>query len=70
MVKPNSTIGSYYAILKATLASSEPERFIIGYRTEQSLNEFLVASCIVATGYTSREEAVRDCEVDTSPIAA
>ena len=50
-----------YAIVKAIRTSSDPERFVVGYRTEQSLYEFLVATCIVASGYPSREEAARHC---------
>ena len=55
-----------YAIVEAVRTSSEPEHFIIGYRTEQSLHEFLVGSCIVASGYSSREEAAQNYDASQS----
>lgn len=62
-----------YAIVEQIRPTSDPERFVIAYRTEQSLHDFLVASCIVASGYRSREEAARDCEdrqLHALPVAA
>jgi hypothetical protein len=62
-----------YAIVEQVRPTSDPERFVIAYRTEQSLHDFLVASCIVGSGYRSREEASRDCENCEShalPVAA
>jgi hypothetical protein len=50
-----------YAIIEA-LSGAGRERFIIAYRSERSLQEFLVASCIVGSGYLSREQAVRSCD--------
>jgi hypothetical protein len=59
-----------YAVVEAVRTSSEPEHFIIGYRTEQSLYDFLVSSCIVASGYRSREEAAQDYYAGALPVAA
>jgi len=59
-----------YAIVEALRSNSGAERFIIAYRTEQSLHEFLVASCIVGSGYRTWEEAVRSCELAALPAAA
>ena len=70
MDSTNNSNTLYYAILKATRTSADPERFIIGYRSEQSLHEFLAASCIVASGYGSREEASHDCEIQALSLAA
>jgi hypothetical protein len=62
----NNPVSVRYAIVEAVLTSSEPEHFIIGYRTEQSLHEFLVGSCIVASGYSSREEAAQNYDAAQS----
>jgi len=59
-----------YAIVESPCSGSGLERFIIAYRTEQSLHEFLVASSIVGSGYRSREEAARSCEIAALPMAA
>ena len=66
----NNLVTVRYAIVEAIRTSSEPEQFIIGYRTEQSLHEFLVGSCIVASGYRSREEAAQDYYAEALPEAA
>lgn len=58
-----------YAIIEA-LSGAGRERFIIAYRSERCLHEFLVASCIVGSGYLCREEAVRSCEHSVLPTAA
>ena len=60
----NNSFSVRYAIVETAQASSQPERFVIGYRSEQSLLEFLVSSCIIATGYCSREDAARACGED------
>jgi hypothetical protein len=70
MDNANNPVTVRYAIVEAVLTSSEPEHFIIGYRTEQSLHEFLVGSCIVASGYRSREEAAQDYDAEPLPVAA
>ena len=57
-----------YAIIDA-LSGAGRERFIVAYRSERSLHEFLVASCILGSGYFSREEAGRICD-SVLPMAA
>jgi hypothetical protein len=69
MANNNNPFSVFYAIVEQARTAS-PERFVIAYRSEQSLREFLVSSCIVATGYHSREEAARGCEVPALLLAA
>ena len=59
-----------YAIVEETWTTADPQRFVVAYRSESSLREFLVASCIVATGYRSREEAAQGCELPALFLAA
>jgi hypothetical protein len=70
MINTNKSASLCYAIVETLRSNSGPERFVIAYRTEQSLHEFLVPSAIVASGYRSREEAVRYCEPAALPAAA
>ena len=46
-----------YAIIEALQIEPGPERFVIAYRTEQSLREFIAAPRIIAFGFSSRAEA-------------
>lgn len=70
MANKNNPFSVLYAIVEQVRTPSDPERFVIGYRTEESLREFLVESRIVASGYDSREEAARYCQAPALSMAA
>jgi hypothetical protein len=42
----------------AVIETRRNERFVIAYRNERSLREFIAAPCIVASGFASREAAM------------
>ena len=46
-----------YAIIEAIRSEAPPEFFVISYRTEQSLRLVIADFCIIATGFSSRDEA-------------
>jgi len=48
-----------YAVIEAR----RNERFVIAYRNERSLREFIAAPCIVASGFASREAALAEMAV-------
>jgi hypothetical protein len=47
-----------YAVIEALQAEAASERFVIAYRNEQSLYDVLAEACIVALGFSSREQAL------------
>lgn len=51
-----------YAVIEAIRSDAEPEFFVISYRTEQSLRLVIADFCIVATDFSSRDEALKACE--------
>jgi hypothetical protein len=59
-----------YAVIEALRTEADPERFVIAYRTEQSLHNVIAASCIVAFGFSSREEAEAGAKGWVSAAAA
>ena len=46
-----------YAVIEAFRAEGGPERFVLAYRSEQSLRDLIAAPCIAAFGFSSREDA-------------
>jgi len=44
----------------AVIETRRNERFVIAYRNERSLREFIAAPCIVASGFASREAAMAE----------
>ena len=62
--------GVQYAVIEALQSEAAPERFVVPYRNEQSLHDVLAASCIIAFGFSSREEAVASVKVCVSAAAA
>jgi hypothetical protein len=46
-----------YAVSEALRSESGFEQFVIAYRNEQLLREFIAPPCIIATGFSSRDEA-------------
>ena len=60
----------HYAVIEALKTESDPERFVIAYRNEQSLHDVIAAPCIIEYGFSSREEAVASSKVYVSTAAA
>ena len=59
-----------YAVVEALQTEAAPERFVIPYRNERSLHDVLAASCIIAFGFSSREEALASAEACVAVAAA
>ncbi len=51
-----------YAVIEAIRSDDTPEFFVISYRTEQALRLVIADFCIVATDFSSRDEALQACE--------
>lgn len=47
-----------YAVIETRRSQGRAERFVIAYRTERSLREYIAAPRIVATGFDSRDAAM------------
>ena len=59
-----------YAVIEALRTEAGPERFVIAYRSEQSLYDTMAAPCIIAFGFSSREKAVASTKASVSAAAA
>ena len=59
-----------YAVIEALRTEAGPERFVIAYRNEQSLHDTMAAPCIIAFGFSSREEAAASTKAFVSAAAA
>ena len=59
-----------YAVIEALRTEADPERFVIAYRTEQSLHNVIATPCIIAFGFSSREDAEASIKVCVSAAAA
>jgi hypothetical protein len=59
-----------YAVIEALRTEAGPERFVIAYRNEQSLHDTMAAPCIIAFGFSSREEAAANAKAHVSAAAA
>ena len=59
-----------YAVIEALRTDADPERFVIAYPTEQALHDVIAAPCIIACGFSSREEAEASRKVCLSAAAA
>lgn len=46
-----------YAVIEALQTEAGSERFVIAYRSEQALHNVIAEPCIIAFGFSSREEA-------------
>jgi hypothetical protein len=58
-----------YAVIEALQTEAGPERLVIAYRNEQSLRAVIAASCIIAFGFSSREEAAASTQVSSAAAA-
>jgi hypothetical protein len=63
-------LGMQYAVIEALQTEAGSERFVIAYRSEQSLHDVIAEPCIIAFGFSSREEAVATVEPCISLAAA
>jgi hypothetical protein len=59
-----------FAVIEALRIDTDPERFVIAYRNEQALHDLIAASCIIAFGFFSREEAEARIKASVSAAAA
>jgi thymidylate synthase len=59
-----------YAVIEALQTEAGSERFVIAYHSEQSLHDVIAEPCIIAFGFSSREEAVASAEPCVSAAAA
>ena len=62
--------GIRYAVIEALRNESSSEQFVIAYRNEQLLREFIAAPCIIATGFVSRHEAAKNLKAFIASGAA
>jgi hypothetical protein len=46
-----------YAVIEALQTEAGSERFVIAYSSEQALHNVIAEPCIIAFGFSSREEA-------------
>lgn len=59
----------HYAVIEAMRSDAQPELFVISYTTEQSLRLVIADFCIVATGFSTRNEALDACEAHVCSAA-
>lgn len=59
-----------YAVLEALQPGGGCECFVIAYRNEQLLREWIAAPCIVATGFESRNAAMKKLRARIARAAA
>jgi hypothetical protein len=59
-----------YAVIEALQTEAGSERFVIAYGSEQALHDVIAEPCIIAFGFSSREEAVATAEPCVSAAAA
>ena len=59
----------HYAIIEAMRSDAPPELFVISYTTEHSLRLVIADFCIVATGFSTRDEAMEACEAQVCSAA-
>jgi hypothetical protein len=46
-----------YAVIEALQTEAGSERFVIAYRSKQAVHDVIAEPCIIAFGFSSREEA-------------
>ena len=59
-----------YAVIEALQPGGGCECFVIAYRNEQLLREWIAAPCIVATGFASRNAAMTKLRARIARAAA
>lgn len=58
-----------YAVIEAMRSDAPPELFVVSYTTEQSLRLVIADFCIVATGFSTRNDALAACEATACSAA-
>jgi hypothetical protein len=69
----NALFGSsrvQYAVIEAIEPGGGCEHFVIAYRDEQLLREWIAAPCIVATGFASRNAALMKARAQIGRVVA
>ncbi len=59
-----------YAVIEALQTEAVPEHFVIAYCSEESLHDVIAEPCIIASGFSSREEALANTDAYISVAAA
>ena len=62
--------GVQYAVIEALQTEAGSERFVIAYRNEQSLHDVIAEPCVIAFGFSCREEAAASTRACVSAAAA
>ncbi len=69
MASDREACALHYAVIEAIRSDAPPELFVISYTTEQSLRLVIADFCIVATGFSTRNEALGVCEAQVYSAA-
>jgi hypothetical protein len=59
-----------FAVIEALQTEAGSERFVIAYGSEQALHDVIAEPCIIAFGFSSREEAAATAKPFISLAAA
>ena len=59
-----------FAVIEVLQTEAGSERFVIAYRSEQALHNVIAEPCIIAFGFSSREEAAATANTFISLAAA
>ncbi|MCU1297538.1 MAG: hypothetical protein JWO91_1816 [Acidobacteriaceae bacterium] len=51
-----------YAVIEALQTEAVPEHYVIAYGSEESLHDVIAEPCIIASGFSSREEALANTD--------
>lgn len=57
-----------YAVVEAHCGKARSERFVVAYEKERSLREFIAAPRIIASGFSSEQEAANACDAPRRPL--
>ena len=52
-----------FAVIESRWTDRRPDRFVLVYRDEESLRELIATPSIIALGFTSREDALKQIEI-------
>jgi len=58
-----------YAVIEALHTEAVPEHHVIAYGSEESLHDLIAEPCIIASGFSSREEALANTDACISAAA-
>jgi hypothetical protein len=57
-----------YAVVEANYSKARSERFVLAYEKERSLREFIAEPRIIASGFSSEQEAANACNAHGRPL--